>query len=73
MNKRLQLVLAGVMSTVQIPDGMQKAHGVGLDGKTPVESLEIGESPEPQHQGKLFVAAQHAARAKGYQITATRI
>jgi hypothetical protein len=74
--KQLQLRINGVMTTVTLPNGLKPAHGPGIDGKTKVESLLIGTSPE--YPGKvfiqdaggnnsmtdadeLFVASQHAA------------
>ena len=89
MNKKqIQVMIAGALATVSIPNGMQKAHGVGLDGVTKVDSLEVGQSPE--HPGKhfvrdtegnsivgtpheLFVAVQAVAEKEGSRITAIKI
>jgi len=91
MNKKintLQLVIAGAMTSVALAKEMTPAHGIGLDGKTKVESLQLGKSDD--HPGKvlvqdsegnpmittadeLFVAAQIAAEQAGFRITATKI
>ncbi len=84
----LQLMIAGVLAHVALAKEMTPAHGTGLDGKTKVKSLHLGESAD--HPGKvlvqdsegnnmittadeLFVAAQIAAEQKGFRITATKI
>ena len=53
----LKLRINGVMTTVKLPNGLKPAHGVGIDGRTKVQSLQIGQSPE--HPGMLFVQDAH--------------
>lgn len=81
----LELVIGGKKTLVTIVGGMKLAHGTSLDGKSKVQSLKIGQSPD--HPGKLFVqdasgnaimttkdelfaALQHAA--PDYVITAAK-
>ena len=89
MNKRtLQMLIAGAMTTVALTEDLKAAHGTGLDGKTEVKSLKLGQSAE--HPGKIlvqdaegnniitdanemFVAAQAAAEQAGFRLTATKI
>ncbi|MDB5244220.1 MAG: hypothetical protein JWN18_90 [Parcubacteria group bacterium] len=82
------LVIHGDMRKVPIPEGMKPVPGFGLDGVTPVQPLYMGTSPGYIDQvfigdthfnpiladaDKLFVAAQEAARLKGFHLMATRM
>lgn len=82
----LELKISGKNTLVRIPEGMNPAHGVGLDDKTKVHSLLFGESPE--YPGMLFVQDTHGNNsittahelfvitkkaAPGYTITATKM
>lgn len=85
MRKTVTLILNGQQTTIPLAN-TELAHGVGLDGKTSVESLTIGESAD--FPGKLFVgdvegnsivsttdelfaAAQCAAARKGKKLIVT--
>ncbi len=81
-------MVAGALAFLNLPNGFQKAHGVGLDGKTPVKSLSTAISPDLPGQhlvqdtsgnvihgtaDELFVAAQAVAQKAGYRLTATKV
>lgn len=90
MNKQrtLQMLIAGVLTTVALNEDLKPAHGTGLDGKTQVKSLSLSESDD--HPGKtvvqdvegnnmittadeLFVAAKAAGEKAGWRVTSTKI
>lgn len=82
-----RLRIWGKETQVNIPDGMKPAHGVGLDGKSKVNSLLIGISSEPGKvivedihgnciittAHELFVAAKDAAIVLGYTIIVAKM
>ena len=86
MNKQnATLMIDGRQITVPLTN-VSIAHGVGLDGKTKVESLQVAGSPE--FQGKTFVSDTHGnsicttadellaatrVAAPGYEIIARKL
>lgn len=81
------MLIDGKATEVGVPGGLKPAHGLGLDGKTKVESLKTGKSPlgtdkfllaDMQNVAiegtahEFFVAVQQIAAANGYDLIATK-